>query len=522
MEEQHEVGFRATDAGIIYFFNTKDGSIIDEYKLFTNDNESITAFSTGDAAKAVFGYGTEDGRVLLAQHLYKVTYPDDIRVITPQLFYPLGETPLKLTDGIAIKNLSVQSDEELTTIAALTDDARLIIRQYTKEESLLGDEEKLTIEEGVVSVSDKANKIILDVEQREIYISDGDGFIDYYDVSNVSSPRLVQHVHAVPESVEITSLKFLSGGISILVGDSRGQVTQWFPVRDAENNYTVQQIRHFNSQDATITGIAPEFYRKGFLAIDAEGKTGIYHTSAHRTIKVQQIDSGPLKAIAIAPRANAMLLEISDKKLQFWRIDNKHPEISWQSIWREIWYESRDKPEYIWQSSSASSDFEPKFSLTPLLFGTLKAAFYAMLFAVPLAIFGAMYTAYFMSPRMRSTVKPTIEIMEALPTVILGFLAGLWFAPFVEKNLPSVFILVILLPVAVIISAYLWQKLPASIRLEIPDGWEAALLIPVVILATIISLILSQPVEQLFFAGNMPLWVTRELDWISINVIHWL
>ena len=39
-----------------------------------------------------------------------------------------------------------------------------------------------------------------------------------------------------------------------------------------------------------------------------------------------------------------------------------------------------------------------------------------------------------MAPAMRRVVKPTIEIMEALPTVILGFLAGLWFALFVEKN----------------------------------------------------------------------------------------
>jgi len=47
---------------------------------------------------------------------------------------------------------------------------------------------------------------------------------------------------------------------------------------------------------------------------------------------------------------------------------------------------------------------------------------------------GAIFTAQFMSPNMRKTIKPSIEIMEALPTVILGFLAGLWLAPFVEDN----------------------------------------------------------------------------------------
>ena len=53
----------------------------------------------------------------------------------------------------------------------------------------------------------------------------------------------------------------------------------------------------------------------------------------------------------------------------------------------------------------------------------------------PLAILGAIYTAYFMSPKMRGWVKPAIEMMAALPTVILGFLAGLWLAPMIDSHL---------------------------------------------------------------------------------------
>ena len=164
--------------------------------------------------------------------------------------------------------------------------------------------------------------------------------------------------------------------------------------------------------------------------------------------------------LSVSPRANAYLIEDEQHQLHFWHIDNEHPEVSWKAIWGKVWYESREQPEYIWQSSSASSDFEPKFSLTPLAFGTLKAAFYAMLFAIPMSICGAIYTAYFMSPKMRGIVKPTIEIMEALPTVILGFLAGLWFAPFVEKHMPGMFLLLFLLPMSILIAAYLWERLP--------------------------------------------------------------
>jgi phosphate transport system permease protein len=165
----------------------------------------------------------------------------------------------------------------------------------------------------------------------------------------------------------------------------------------------------------------------------------------------------------------------------------------------------------VWQSSAASSDFEPKFSLTPLVFGTIKASLYAMLFSLPLAVFGAMYTAYFMSARMRNIVKPTIEIMAALPTVILGFLAGLWLAPFVERHLPGVFACLLLIPVSVLVASFAWHHAPDRVRLRFPEGWEAALLIPVICAAGLAVFLLSRPLEMLFFDGNMPLWVTREL-----------
>ena len=45
-----------------------------------------------------------------------------------------------------------------------------------------------------------------------------------------------------------------------------------------------------------------------------------------------------------------------------------------------------------------------------------------------------MHYAYFMAPAVRRKVKPIIELMEALPTVILGFLAGLALAPFLENT----------------------------------------------------------------------------------------
>jgi phosphate transport system permease protein len=196
--------------------------------------------------------------------------------------------------------------------------------------------------------------------------------------------------------------------------------------------------------------------------------------------------------------------------MDFWSVENDHPEVSVKSLWQKVWYESYPKPDYIWQSSSASNDFEPKYSLTPLVFGTLKAAFYAMLIAVPLALMGAVYTAYFMDPRMRTLVKPGIEIMEALPTVILGFLAGLWLAPFVEEHLAGIFTLLLTMPPAVLVFAYLWQLLPELVRHKIPDGWDAALLIPIILLSGWFAFLISVPLESVLFGGSLRNWLDAE------------
>jgi phosphate transport system permease protein len=116
-----------------------------------------------------------------------------------------------------------------------------------------------------------------------------------------------------------------------------------------------------------------------------------------------------------------------------------------------------------------------------------------------------------MAPSMRRLVKPGIEIMEALPTVILGFLAGLWLAPFVERNMPGVFSMLVVLPLGTLAFAYLWQHLPRAIRYRIPVGWDAAVLIPVLLLIGWLALAVGPTLELWFFGGNMRAWLTNDL-----------
>ena len=511
-EEQREVGLRVTEAGEAIFFDAHDGKpMLDEW-VAGKDGAKVTSFSAGDPSQYALGFGLADGRVVMAKEQYDVTYPNDVRTITPGLVYPLGREPILVDErGQAIRQLAVQYDGSQAAIAAVTADARLLLVGLELKTSFLSSDVEMVRTESEIPIAGNIQYLLVDVDQRELYAATSDGFIYYYDISDKESPRLVQRVTAVPDGVEITAMGYLAGGISILVGDSRGRVTQWFPVRDDENNYTLENIRHFDSQRAPIIELVPEYFRKGFLAADSSGTIGLYHATAHRTVKVQNIYDGHIDQVAMAPHADGALLQTADRHILNLDVRNDHPEVSWSALWGKVWYESRQQPEYIWQSSSASSDFEPKFSLTPLAFGTIKASFYAMLFSLPLAILGAMYTAYFMSPWMRGLVKPTVEIMAALPTVILGFLAGLWLAPFVERTMPGFFACFILIPVSILVAGFAWRFVPESIRYRVGPGWEAALLLPVICAAGAVAILISQPVEILFFGGNMPLWISNEL-----------
>jgi phosphate transport system permease protein len=514
IEEQTEIGTRMTADGKVLFFKASDGSVISQFNVLEKASAAPASFNHGDAAQAVFAYGLENGAAVVGRHVYLESFPEgNRRVITPSISYPSGAEPIILDpQGRTIRHVAAESDGDNTTIVGVTDDNQVFLASISAEKAFLSDEVEIKQATAVIDYSGApVTHILLDKEQREVFIAGKDGVVSYYNIADKEDPVLVHKARVVPENASITAFKLLSGGISILVGNSRGQIAQWFPVRDDANNYTLQFVRGFEEQEAPITAIAPEYFRKGFIAADSSGSVGIYHTTAHKLVYKKKLADAELRHVAISPREDALLVQNSENQIEFWEVENEHPEVSWNSLWGKVWYESRQEPEYIWQSSSAASEFEPKFSLTPLAFGTLKAAFYAMLFSVPLAIFGAMYTAYFMSPRMRGYVKPTVEIMEALPTVILGFLAGLWLAPYVEKHLPGIFLMLLFMPVSVLIAAWIWHHLPASIRNRVDDGWEAALLMPVIAFAVWFSMQLSAPVESMFFGGNMPLWLTNEM-----------
>ena len=105
----------------------------------------------------------------------------------------------------------------------------------------------------------------------------------------------------------------------------------------------------------------------------------------------------PMTKLGYSPRGNALVGLDKTGKLQIWKIYCPHPEISWNTLFGKVHYEGYAEPVYKWQTTGD----EPKFSLVPIIFGTLKATFYAMLFALPLALAAAIYVSYFTTPGLK-------------------------------------------------------------------------------------------------------------------------
>ena len=402
-------------------------------------------------------------------------------------------------------NLSVNDS---TLVLAGSSGAQLNVLSLAREVNMMTDEVTNTETRiDLPQMTKQVKALYIDPRQQWLYVINDRAQADVFSLRDKSLNGRYKLVDDA--TTEITASTQLVGGISLIFGDSKGGLSQWFMARDPDGEQRFKHIRSFQMGTSPIVEITAEQRRKGFLALDAAGEIGVFHSTAHRTLLVEKVAEGP-GIMALSPRANRIIVEEGGKLLPL-TLKNPHPEVSWSALWSKVWYENYDEPKYVWQSTAANTDFEPKMSLAPLTFGTLKAAFYAMLLAAPLAVAAAIYTAYFMAPTLRRKVKPVIELMEAMPTVILGFFAGLFLAPYVEGHLPGIFSLLVLMPIGILVAGFSWSRLPESIRLRVPEGWESLILIPVILFVCGLSLYMSPFMEAWFFGGDMRLWISHDL-----------
>jgi phosphate transport system permease protein len=499
MDEYQEIIYQLTAGSDhqIRFFNARSGT------LMTHDLPSglakahITSIARAVGSGNRFALGTDDGRIIPVTLEFTTGFEEGARQIVPTvtLGSPVQVTPSKEQ----IIRLAYQPTERGTLAVALTDQGRLWYSATpfaTGPAALTG------------HGTEPVTALIFDSRGETLSIGTAGGNLYHYDVREGTQPSLLETTPVAPAGTSVTALSYLIGDRSLAIGTSAGDVSVWMPVRQAQESVTTRfrLIHQFDAHPSPVTGISPSLRDKGFITGDTQGNLFVHYSTSAQTLLKLPGNNQAIRTLTFSPKADGAVALTDQGELLTYAIHNPHPETTLATLFKPVWYEGYEGPEHVWQSSSGADDFEAKFGLLPLIFGTLKGTLYAMLVAVPLALLSAIYTSMFMHPNLRAKIKPTIEMMAALPTVILGFLAGLWLAPLLERIFPAMVAMTVAVPASVAVTAILWQYLPATFIRRFRPGMESFVLIPVIIGTVWICLGLNQPIESFLFGADYKAW----------------
>jgi len=110
--------------------------------------------------------------------------------------------------------------------------------------------------------------------------------------------------------------------------------------------------------------------------------------------------------------------------------DHVRHEVTLSQMFTSQAWPGYDAPDHVWQPVSDV----PKYGIWPLLIGTFKVTVLAMFFSVPLGIGAALYVSQYASNRVRELVKPAVEMLAGIPSVVLGFFALIVMASWLQDT----------------------------------------------------------------------------------------
>lgn len=318
-------------------------------------------------------------------------------------------------------------------------------------------------------------------------------------------PRLLARFDSGLEGLR--DLVFFVGGGRLAAGDAAGRVLGFFEGRSAAGAPEWLPGPALGRHSAPVARLLASPRDRSLLSLDEGGGAELHFATTGRRLLKATFAAGSATT-AFSPRADALLVD-GPAGLGRAALDNPHPEISWRALFGAVHYEGYGKPAAIWQSTGGSDEFEAKLGVLPLIFGTLKGTFYALLFSVPLSLMAAIYVSRFAPVRLARTVKPAIEIMAALPSVIIGFLAGLVFAPWLETHLTGILAFLLILPALLLVTLPPLLRLPA-LRAETSGAAQLAIGAALIAFALVLGLAAAPWLDAQVFGGRLIDWLQRQ------------
>ncbi len=478
-----------------------------------------------DAYKGQIALGGADGEVALIKLAYQAEFPkDSARAIVPRVS---AEVLRQFAgEGAAIKDLAFfdsPSDRVVAVIQQRDGQSEIAIQTFAVRSGLFGAATMVAnqlIRTGPGLTDETPQRVLIGGRGDRLLVATEGGWLYYFRLAG-GQLQQVQKLRPFVDAIDPTihSINWLLGKQSLILTSESGEnITLASYLDESAGQILYTRIKDFPKlPNGGATNFSLAQRNRGFLLANDDLLSLRYSTTENVRWEIQP-DYQPHK-IALGPRWDSIFVHDSEQNLHVYALDDPHPNAGWKAYTGKLWYEGKAAPEYEWQSSSATSDFEPKISIVPLFFGSLKGTLYAMLFAMPIAILSAIYVSQYLRPETRQYIKPAMEIMASLPSVVLGFLAALWLAPLLEDSVPSVLLMLIAIPVMCALLGALWGRLPQIVRNRIRAGSEWIVIIPVILITGYVAWHLGPALEATVFhvydpdlgakVGNFRAWWTE-------------
>lgn len=504
-DEWAELPFILRGNGQIDFLDTVTRSLRKSITAPLPSGAHITSAEYVQPAQAIV-IGLSNGGALLGTVAYEASFAEDMeRTIDPTVSW---DPVQKLSPSGEVVAIAAYIGGRRKTIAAIIEDGdvrRVQVVSLVQQRSLFGvsgyqPESSVQLQEEFsgrpvqVLVGSNAETLVVRTEADEVHFFRWENRA--WQLRQTFSPLSANEG-------QIASMNFIQGEVSLSFTSTSGaHVLYSLYHRDEAGERLFGRTKDF----AAFPGGArfgTNSLRNKSLLLTSDDRISLRYATTASVRWEAELDS-PVRMPVINGKGDTILGLTSDNDLVLYSLHDPHPEAGVRAFFGKVWYEGQSEPEYKWQSTGGSDDFEPKISLVPLIVGSLKGTFYALILAIPIALLAAIYTSQFLQPDFRRVIKPTIEIMASLPSVVLGFLGALWLAPILEDRVPSVLMVTLSIPIAAVLIGYAWSRLPIRYRIWVPVGYEAMFFMPLIIVVSLVAWQLGPVLEAVLFRYTDP------------------
>lgn len=500
----------------MHTFMLEDGESTGEYIIDSTLGEPISSSFARNGELIAVGYA--DGRVRLGTVEFKNslgTAPDggeigdvfpseygyleileEDRVRQVTLAGELGE-PIELSagSGAALRTDYRRDPTGKKVLAVLRADGTILVNTVRTIRPLGGGTPRTTLSTKSFVLNDRGSGtpdwMLITADSDNVLCIWADGSLQRYARMPSKEFELAETQQVAAEGERVTSVNMLLGSQSVLVGGSDGTMGVYHVAEDVRRQFAdgrmLVRAHRIKGSDSPVIAMTPSIRDRSVAILHENGVAEVRHMTSEKLVTRIDTSVNSPAGIAISPKNDGLLVSGASGSYELYEVEPGYPEFSTKALFGKVHYEGTDAPSYVYQSSSGDDASETKLSLMPLIFGTLKATVFAMIFAIPIGVLAAIYSSEFVSKRVRRKVKPTVELMASLPSVVLGFIAAMVVAPYMAKYLDTFVIGLVVIPLAILFAAHIWQLIPLSIRLRTRSGQHMALVAIAAALGVLVS-----------------------------------